>query len=215
MSISKLAGLWNRCAARSPLMTLSLTNGVMGATGDIVAQCIVPHFQASSSTPDGSKDKPAYDPWRTFRFFAYGCIFGPVAFKWYSLLDRRFPLPILLAAGKPNRAHSAAKALAVGKRMAADQVVFAPVAIATFFAVMGTMEGKSVDEVRSSLRDRYPQALAGNYVLWPAAQLINFGLVPLIYRVPFSSLVSIVWNTYLSIVNGRKPEDRVEPSHGT
>ncbi|KAJ1722087.1 hypothetical protein LPJ53_003456 [Coemansia erecta] len=213
MAISRLAGIWNRCAARSPLVTLSLTNGVMGATGDIVAQCLVPRFQTFSDAQANPRDRPAYDPWRTLRFFAYGCIFGPVAYKWYSLLDRRFPLPMLVA-GKASRAHSTAKALAVGKRMAADQVVFAPVAIATFFAVMGTMEGKSVDEVRSGLRDRYPQALAGNYVLWPAAQLINFSLVPLIYRVPFSSLVSIAWNTYLSIVNGRKPEDRVEPSHG-
>ncbi|KAJ2595888.1 hypothetical protein H4R99_005152 [Coemansia sp. RSA 1722] len=190
------AGFWNRCAARRPLLTISLTNGAMGAAGDILAQTLVPQQQQTSGSTSQSTPSVAvqYNPWRTLRFFAYGCMFGPVAYRWYGFLDRRFPMSAVR--GK--------MAATLGKRVAADQIAFAPVAIAAFFAVMGTMEGKNLSELKTGFRERYPEALAGNYVLWPAAQMLNFSIVPLIYRVPFSSLVSIVWNTYLSIVNGRK-----------
>ncbi|KAJ1734605.1 hypothetical protein LPJ61_000987 [Coemansia biformis] len=192
-----LVKLWNRCAERRPLLTLSLTNGAMAGVGDAIAQRLAP------------APAPAYDPWRTARFVTYGCLFGPVAFRWYSLLDRKFPLPAATAAA------ATARALAIGKRVAADQVAFAPVAVAAFFAVMGALEQRTPAEIGASFREKYPAALAGNYVLWPAAQLVNFSLVPLVYRVPFSSLVSIVWNTYLSTVTNRRSmgsgraEDRV------
>ncbi|KAJ2767382.1 hypothetical protein IWQ57_003971 [Coemansia nantahalensis] len=189
--MSALVRLWNHYAERRPLLTLSLTNGAMAGAGDAIAQLLAP-AQASGS----QRTAQAYDPWRTARFGAFGCLFGPVAFRWYSLLDRRFPLPAKAAAW--------ARARAIGKRVAADQVLFAPVAVASFFAVMGALEQKTPGEIGASFRDKYPAALAGNYVLWPAAQVINFGVVPLVYRVPFSGLVSVLWNTYLSLVNSRR-----------
>lgn len=192
----KFGTAWNRWASRRPLLTLALTNGAMGGAGDIIAQSLTMN---TATKEDGAFNR-RYDPWRTVRFFVYGCAFAPVAFKWYSYLDRRFPVASISTASKSG---AAAKTMAVCKRVAVDQIAFAPVAIAAFFTAMGIMEGKSAKELEASLRARYPEALVGNYVLWPAAQLVNFGLVPLIYRVPFSSLVSVAWNTYLSWVNGR------------
>ncbi|KAJ2214051.1 hypothetical protein EV179_003295 [Coemansia sp. RSA 487] len=101
-------------------------------------------------------------------------------------------------------ADSVAKQKAIIKRVSIDQIAFAPVAIAAFFTVMGAMEGKSASEIRNSLCDRYPKALVGNYMLWPWSQLINFGLVPLVYQVPFASMVSVFWNMYLSWVNHKR-----------
>ncbi|KAJ1647936.1 hypothetical protein LPJ64_000748 [Coemansia asiatica] len=196
--MSLFVGFWNRCAVRRPLLTISLTNGVMGAAGDVLAQSLVPQQQTSEDPPQSASTKTAvsYDPWRTLRFFAYGCMFGPVAYRWYGFLDRRLPMTAVRAA----------KAATLAKRVAADQIFFAPVAIAAFFAAMGAMEGKGIGELKISLMERYPEALTGNYILWPAAQMLNFSIVPLVYRVPFSGLVSIIWNTYLSIVNGRKAD---------
>ncbi|KAJ2499793.1 hypothetical protein GGH96_003226 [Coemansia sp. RSA 1972] len=201
--------MWNRWAKSRPLVTLSLTNGTMGAIGDVIAQNIAqPTAQQTGKTKStgGCSQAIGYDPMRTARFFLYGCMFGPVAYKWYSLLDRRFPLP-LVALGSPAPSAlgtSAAKMLAIGKRVAVDQVAFAPVAIGTFFAVMGAMEGKHINDIRASLRAKYPDALVGNYALWPWAQLVNFSVIPLIYRVPFSSVVSVLWNVYLSWINSRR-----------
>ncbi|KAJ2082973.1 hypothetical protein H4R24_001167 [Coemansia sp. RSA 988] len=91
-----------------------------------------------------------------------------------------------------------------GKRVAVDQIIFAPAAVAAFFTGMGLMEGKTFGEIRDHLHERYFKALAGNYVLWPAAQIVNFSIVPLMYRVPFSGMVGILWNFYLSWVNSRQ-----------
>ncbi|KAI8322041.1 hypothetical protein GQ54DRAFT_304350 [Martensiomyces pterosporus] len=191
LNLAQLSHLlfWNRSAAKRPLLTLALTNGVMGATGDILAQYISPPPPAAADAKKTFSSQ--YNPWRTARFFAYGCMFAPVAHRWYSLLDRRLPFPAKAAASSSAQRGptSAAMLLTACKRVVADQTVFAPAAIAAFFTVMGVMEGKGPSEIGASLRERYPEALVGNYVLWPAAQLINFSLVPLIYRVPFSSLV--------------------------
>ncbi|KAJ2380287.1 hypothetical protein H4S02_006755 [Coemansia sp. RSA 2611] len=218
--MASLRQFWSRWANRRPLLTLSLTNGVMGAIGDAIAQSIAP----SPSPPLPQTDKamlaghdgrrPPYDFARTARFFVYGCMFGPVAYRWYSLLDCRFPLPpVSLASSTAGASNSAAKLLAIGKRVAVDQIVFAPVAIGAFFTVMGAMEGRCMDDIRASLRAKYSKALAGNYALWPWAQLVNFSVVPLIYRVPFASLVSVSWNVYLSRVNSRRTPT-LDHTHG-
>ncbi|GAB5037867.1 pxmp2 4 family protein 2 [Nannochloropsis oceanica] len=46
------------------------------------------------------------------------------------------------------------------------------------------------------------QALA-NYKLWPLANLINFSVVPLKFRVLFANVVSVFWNMYLSAASNR------------
>lgn len=37
-----------------------------------------------------------------------------------------------------------------------------------------------------------------NWKLWPAANLLNFSLVPLKLRVLFANVVSVAWNMYMS-----------------
>ncbi|KAJ2157410.1 hypothetical protein GGF46_004534 [Coemansia sp. RSA 552] len=199
-----LGNVWARWAQKRPLLTISLTNGAMGGIGDALAQ------SAAAAQPDGALQ---YNPLRTLRFFAYGCMFGPVAYKWYSALDRRLPLPrttLKRAAGTAST--SAGRLWAIGKRVAVDQAVFAPAAVGAFFVVMGAMERKPFPEIRASLCEKYPGTLAWNYALWPWAQLVNFSVIPLIYRVPFSALVGIIWNMCLSWVNSRAPSaDRPQP----
>jgi hypothetical protein len=41
-------------------------------------------------------------------------------------------------------------------------------------------------------------ALAANYYVWPAAQLLNFTLVPLDLRILYVNIVSIAWTAYIS-----------------
>ena len=45
-----------------------------------------------------------------------------------------------------------------------------------------------------------------NYNLWPMANFINFYFVPPIWRVLYSNLVSVVWETYLSTQVNKKVE---------
>ena len=86
----------------------------------------------------------------------------------------------------------------IAARVAADQLGFAPVFISIFLSSMAVMEGGSP---REKLAKNYFSALKANYMLWPAAQAVNFKVVPLEHRVLFVNVVSIGWNCYLSYLN--------------
>ncbi|ORX73823.1 hypothetical protein DL89DRAFT_319532 [Linderina pennispora] len=126
---------------------------------------------------------------------SYGLAFAPVSYRWHALLNKRFPLE--------GATTAKAKATMVMKRMAIDQTLFAPLATGSFVVCMGLLEGLTPTELAERVKVQYPRVLVAGYVLWPAAQLINFSVIPLAYRVPFGSTVSLFWNTYLGWSNNK------------
>lgn len=111
-------------------------------------------------------------------------VFGPAATTWFKFLAKNVNF-------KSNNATIAA-------RVALDQGVFAPCAIAVFLSSMAVLEGGSVSD---KLQKSYTDALSTNYMVWPAAQAVNFKMVPLEHRVLFVNVISIGWNCYLSFIN--------------
>ncbi|TFA98299.1 Protein SYM1 [Trichoderma ghanense] len=164
-----------RLAAR-PFLTQGVTTAVLFATGDITAQQLVE-----------KRGIKGHDTSRTSRMALYGgCVFGPVATTWLGFLARRVRL-------RNARVETLA-------RVAADQLLFAPVMIGVFLSSMATMEGKSAKE---RLDQTWWPALKANWVLWPAVQFVNFTFLPLQYRLLFANVISIGWNSYLSWVNSK------------
>ncbi|OLY77988.1 Protein SYM1 [Smittium mucronatum] len=186
--------LWNASAKRFPVFTVSITNGALSATGNVVAQQFY----------EKDDENPGYQYMETLRFFMYGTCFAPISFRWYGVLSKVFPM-------KPSttkfRSYKLGKEgwKTVAKRVAADQFVFAPIAVGTFIISMGVMEGKNLSQIKQNLKDRYIITMLAGYLLWPAAQAVNFSIIPLIYRVPFTGLTSLIWNTFLSFINNTKP----------
>ncbi|XP_077529755.1 mitochondrial inner membrane protein Mpv17-like isoform X2 [Haemaphysalis longicornis] len=118
-------------------------------------------------------------------FFVMGIGFvGPVLRVWYIALER-----IVGSTGGGAM---------VVKKVLLDQGVFTPVFIPSFLTTLGALQGRSWEGIKDMVRMDYLPILKANYMLWPAAQLINFRFVPLAYRVPFASCVALVWNTYLA-----------------
>ena len=176
-----------RLAAR-PLLTQSITTAVLFATGDITAQQLVETRARADTDSKDQLDPKGHDFVRTGRMAMYGgAVFGPAAATWYNILQRHVVL------STPRRTMLA--------RVAADQGIFAPVFIGVFLGSMAVLEGGSP---REKLEKQYVNALTANYMLWPAAQMVNFSVVPLEHRVLFVNLVSIGWNSYLSFLNSSK-----------
>ncbi|KAK0551317.1 hypothetical protein OC861_002409 [Tilletia horrida] len=94
--------------------------------------------------------------------------------------------------------------LALGKRVAIDQGLFAPFGLVMFVGSMGIMEGRSLSGIKDKFSEMYFPALLANWQLWPLVQLVNFRFVPLRYRVPFTSSVGVLWTLYLSLLNTAK-----------
>ncbi|KAI9247130.1 hypothetical protein BDA99DRAFT_526170 [Phascolomyces articulosus] len=205
-----LRNVYNRSYNKRPIITLCITNGILGAISDGLAQAITYRNNHAQQLPERLRqheeqwpEQPKYDPMRTTRFALYNFTLAPVVGKWYMVLDKYFPMPGI---GKPGRD------LVAIKRMVTDQVLFAPSSLVVFFTVMGLIESGNWQGVREKFRDAYRPALLANYTVWPLVQLINFKWMPLQYRLPFVSSLGILWNAYLSWINNasKKEEAAVE-----
>jgi protein Mpv17 len=91
--------------------------------------------------------------------------------------------------------------------MCVDQAIFAPSIITMFFITTSLMEGKSASEIKDKLDRDLLTAVKGNYLLWPAAQLINFTLIPTKFAVLYVSNVAVCWNTYICWLTSREDSE--------
>ncbi len=63
------------------------------------------------------------------------------------------------------------------------------------------------------MRDKFWYTLKRSWLLWPAANAINFGMVPLKFQVLYFNFISMFWNMFLSYAqNVYKPETAKAPA---
>jgi len=223
--VSRLIAKFNSYYYERPVLTMMITNAVLGGIADTVAQSITTIRLTALRKPGGlTKDDtvaieiheldrknplnevelipnskflpPPFDFERLTRFMAYGFLMAPIQFKWFNFLSRAFPV---------TKTSGLAPAM---KRVAFDQLIFAPVGIATFFTAMTIAEGGGRRAVSHKLRDMYLPTLKANFMVWPLVQIINFRLMPIQFQLPFVSSVGIAWTAYLSLSNAA--EDVIE-----
>ncbi|CAG8620787.1 4630_t:CDS:2 [Acaulospora morrowiae] len=157
-----------------------------------------------------------FDLLRLGRFASYGFMIAPVLHTWFSFLDKKFPLPTgvspisdsIKTKTKANNPIISQTMKAVFKRVAVDQIVFAPFGLFLFFGVIGILERRDIISIKHKFEESYIPALKANYTVWPLAQIINFRFLSLKYRIPFLSTVGIFWTCYLSLLNSEdSPEN--------
>lgn len=221
---ARLITKFNSYYAHRPVLTTMITNAVLGGIADTVAQSITAFRkrQANLPTTNDSADlissgveledlnekppiaSPAlplrmsgpqpFDFERLTRFMSYGFIMAPLQFLWFGRLTRWFPI---------DSKNGNVQAL---KRVAMDQLIFAPIGLSCFFTFMTVTEGGGRKEVVTKFKDIYLPTLRANYILWPAVQVINFRLMPIQFQIPFVSTVGIAWTAYLSLTNSSEDE---------
>lgn len=141
--------------------------------------------------PASKRGPPPFDFERLTRFMAYGFMMAPVQHKWFSFLERTFPL-----AGKAT-----SNAL---RRVAFDQLIFAPIGmfgfqgcgcgvserglticagLGAFFTFMTVAEGGGKRAVLQKFQDIYIPSLKANYIVWPAVQILNFRVLPIQFQI--------------------------------
>jgi hypothetical protein len=197
-------------------MTMMVTNAILGGIADTVAQTITSVRERAVRKPGGvDKDDafaieiheldrknplldrdlipdskilpPPFDFERLTRFMGYGFCMAPVQFKWFQLLSRMFPI---------TKANAFGPAM---KRVAFDQLVFAPVGVGIFFTVMTIAEGGGKRAVQNKLRDMYVPTLKANYLVWPAVQVVNFRLMPVQFQLVSRTSICLQHQTLTSV----------------
>lgn len=185
--LAPLLSIWaryNNALIKAPLLTKSLSAAVLVCLSDVCAQLLSSFTSMNTS--------------RLLRFALYGlCMTGPMGHFWFLALDR-----IVTASGPA----------AVLKKVLLDQLLFAPVATALFFATMKFADGKSLKDISAFLKNNLPTTLLSSYKVWPIANVINFAFVPSAYRVVFTSAVSVVWISFLSLVAGPSETPELQSS---
>jgi hypothetical protein len=181
-----------------PKLTNFFTTGFLFGSGDVFAQVLFPTEAPVLNNSDDSK-RYSYDYARTLRAAFYGSfIFSFIGDKWYRILSTvKFPG----AALKNQKLNTLRNTIA---RTAVDQLGWAPVGIPLYFTVMSQLEGKSYKETKIKLEENWWPTLKANWTVWPLFQLFNLGLVPVQHQLLTVNLISIAWNTYLSLRNSQQ-----------
>lgn len=114
--------------------------------------------------------------------------YGPVYYYYYGWLDRRLP-------GKNPRT--------ILIKLFIDQVIYTIPSLFMFYLIIGKLERKSMPEIKEELRLKYIPTYITATLFWPAAQAVNFALVPPVYRILYISGASFVWLVFLSYIKNR------------
>lgn len=210
---------YNDLYVRNSLITLIVTNIVLYGISETLAQLVLlyrgesPAFAVSEPVALGGEDiietddedvdtflsfvqQPAPEPeeplpnfrfGRLAGFMCWGFVMAIVQYIWYSFLQIYSKDP---------------KLVEVIRKVLLDQFCFLPVLLFCFFTY-GTMvlDNGTWDDTLDKLRRVYLSTLMLNYCVWFPVQFVNFLLVPRHFQVPFSSLVLVLWNCFLSMRN--------------
>ena len=184
---------------RRPWVTLAVTNGALGVLADGVAQSLerVSVTQQRERDPKSAPPESGNEAWdweRSGRFLAFGVGMAPLLAEWNRFIEFRFPL---------RSAAGVVRLSALAKRVAVDQIAFAPFGLALFTGAMGLMERRSIEGTKDKfdevgpihtrcsfvsailthvglvLLQMYISALLANWQVWPLVQVINFRYMPL------------------------------------
>ncbi|KAL4636115.1 peroxisomal membrane protein 2 isoform X1 [Arapaima gigas] len=164
-----------------PVLTKSVTSGVLSALGNLLSQAL--ERRAKAQRGSAAKD---IDALGIARFASYGfCVTGPVSHYFYQLLELLVPssVPYCMA-----------------KRLLLDRLVFAPAFLLLFYVVMNVLEGNKLPALQDKLRASYWPALKMNWKVWTPFQFVNINFVPVQFRVLFANLVALFWYAYLASV---------------
>ncbi|KAL3668402.1 hypothetical protein V7S43_006490 [Phytophthora oleae] len=202
----RIGELYHFWLHEAPLLTKVVTAATLFSTGDRIAQRLESKTKTSVFGELSSEHAPYHSDGhelvsdstaRTLRMMVWGGLFAaPIMHTWFHVIERVLP-----GAGK----------LVVAKKVAADMMIIAPGTSLAFFTVTKCMEGEPLHESFEVAKAKLPPTLLADYMLWPAANAVIFGLVPLHYRTPLTHCVSLVWSTFLSEMASHEPPKLTTP----
>lgn len=112
-----------------------------------------------------------------------GLIGGTIGHYWYIFIDKRF-------LGNSMRT--------VIKKTIFDQLFWAPVGITMFFGLLGLLDGKFPREIAKEIKQKGPEVMVVDWLVYPPAQIINYRFLPTRFRVLYDSLIAFALDLYLS-----------------
>lgn len=127
----------------------------------------------------------------TFGFLSGACWLAPFMHTFYLLSSTWFiPLRIL-----------------------ANSLLIDPINYTMAMIINAVAHGEGLKVGWSTVETKLYDTILTGFTVWPAAQFINFYLVPLRWRVLFFNGVSLVWNSYLAWTVGLARHQEQQQNH--
>lgn len=179
--LRRLFEIYPLLANKYPLFTACSTGGLILSAADVIAQT-----QLETAHELNRRRVLAM---ATFGFF-YA---GGFNFYLYRFFELAFPVARLGSRGS------------VFAKVVSDQFIHTPLLyLPAFYYSTGLMKGNRVSHISEQLKQEYWSSLTAAYKIWLPAQLVNFAIIPLEFRVLFVCSVSLAWNTILSFIANRR-----------
>lgn len=180
--LQRLISLYIGALNRRPILTKSTSTLALGLAGDYCAQ----RLAALQKQEDFKLEVRRLLSVGAFSF----CFMGPAMHFWYGLLDRVYY-----------------RRFAALYKVVTDQAFFAPCFNASFIIGVGALEGNTASDIRDNVSQKWWPSMKANWMIWPAAQAINFGLVPKNWQILYVNGVGFVWNIILTKIAHNKSND--------
>jgi hypothetical protein len=188
----------------SPVITKSVTAGVIGIIGDYMAQWLEYAMerrknpkQEASSLARGLSIHGRYSSRRGLSILTDGIfISGPLMHFGYNLFEHI--MPIAVGGGSSS--------LAAMTHVLADSVLLDSIFVASTFIVTGVMEGYTYKQLAHQLRSDYVPTLKASWAtslfLLPF-EFACFRYLPLTFRVMSVNFLDVVWDAVVSFMAHR------------
>ncbi|CAM1292694.1 Uncharacterised protein g511 [Pycnogonum litorale] len=148
---------------------------ISGSVGDIIQQ----HYDILSG------DKEKWEPSHTVHMGAAGVTTGVILHYWYILLEKYMPARTFKL---------------IITKVLLDQIIYSPVNLVVLFGTVGLFEKSAIEYIKKEVLHKGWRIYMTEWYIWPPAQLINFSLVPLKYRMLFDSMISFGFDIYTPYV---------------
>lgn len=183
-SVSNAWSAYNIALEEDPLVTKSITAGVILGAADFVGQA----FERNQESAIDDVEEKGVDLARVARFAFFGFILqAPWNHFYYLLLDGALP---------PTEDPFTAT---TGIKVVIDQFVQAPIFTVLIFIFLGVLEGKTYASIQEQLERDYKDTMVANWKLWVPATAVNIAFCPPILRVLFLNCVFFFWSIFLSL----------------
>lgn len=189
--------------ATNPRAANAFTGGCTFTLGDLTAQRLEMargsdnssakrdlRERTSTTTTAEQERNRSYDFYRAAQLGLLGVVMnGVFLYTWYTSLDR------IIGSSRKSK-------LGVAAKVAADQFIYAPFAITTFFYFMSIRKHRDValanGDFAEKMQSKFFTTYMADCMLWPCSNFVNFRFVPLPYRPSFTAIIQFIWQTYLS-----------------
>jgi Mpv17 / PMP22 family len=184
--VSNAWNSYNEALELHPLWVKSATAGVILGAADWTGQILEQQnkdFLDTADTPNRS-----IDVGRVLRFAIFGLVLqAPWNHFYYLWLDGVLP-----PTPEPFTTTT-------GIKVFIDQFVQAPIFTILIFYFLGTLEGKTPQQVQRQLQSDYQDTMLANWKLWVPATALNIAFCPPALRVLFLNGVFFFWSIFLSL----------------